>query len=87
MWDLSLQMLSFGSFPGTFWDLASYSTGSTLCRCRVDQMTPEASSCFKIQQFRDFQDLSSNWRLLMFSLGGGEQLVQNSDLERKWTPA
>lgn len=78
----------FGGFPRTFWDSASYSTGSTLARCRVDQMTPEVSICFKIQQFRGFQDQSSNWKIVsMFSSGGGEQLVRSSDLERKWAPA
>lgn len=78
MKNLSLQMPSFGDFPRTFWDLASYSTDSTLSRCTVGQMTPDVSICFKIQQFGDFQDLSSNWRIvLMFSLGGGEQLVQS----------
>lgn len=51
-------------------------------------MTPEVSICFEIQQFRDFQNLSSNWRIvLMFGSGGGEQLVQSNDLERKWAPA
>lgn len=87
-WDLFLHTQSFGSFPRTFWDLVSYSTGSIFSRCWVDQMTPEVSICFKIQLFRDFRDLSSNWRIVsMFSMGDGKQFVLSSDLERKWVPA
>ena len=51
-------------------------------------MTPEVSSCFKIQQFRSFQDLSSNERAaLLVSTIGGEQFVHSRNLEGKRAPA
>lgn len=48
-------------------------------------MTLEVSVCFKIQQFRDFQDLSSFWKVvLMFSIRDGEKFVLSNDLESEW---